>query len=134
MFKKQYVSLFKPHALKSKSNIEHKVISKRDEEKIKNIIKEQPKVREMINTSLQHRNDFLRSQKIINYQYEKSRLQGLESRVVGNLRYYAPPIKIDDFPTNANDPEYNRMKQLDRIMDQELIKHKGPDFYTSRYF
>ena len=34
---------------KKKSNVEHKMISKRDEEKIKNIIKEQPKIRQMLN-------------------------------------------------------------------------------------
>ena len=32
--------------------------SKRDEEKVKNMIREQPKIRDMINTNLLHRNDF----------------------------------------------------------------------------
>ena len=56
MFKIQYNFL----AMKSKkkSNVEQKIISKRDEEKIKNIIKEQPKIRQMLNANLENRNDF----------------------------------------------------------------------------
>jgi hypothetical protein len=34
--------------------------SKRDEEKVKNMIREQPKIRDMINTNLQYRNDFFK--------------------------------------------------------------------------
>ena len=39
--------------------------SKRDKEKVKNMIKEQLKIRDMINTNLKYRNDFLRSQRIM---------------------------------------------------------------------
>ena len=55
MFKKQYVPMFTPHALKRKTNVEHKVISKRDEERIKNVLNEQHKVREMLNRNLAYR-------------------------------------------------------------------------------
>ena len=126
--------MFRPHALKNKSNIEHKVISKRDEEKIKNMIREQPKVREMINRNMQYRDDFLRSQKLINYQYEKSRLIGLENRNIQNVRFYRPPVMIDDFPSDPNDPDYDRLKQINKKIDQELIRRPGPDFHSSRYF
>ena len=71
MFKKQYIPFSKPHKSKSKSHIEYQIISKRDHERIKNIINEQEKVRTMLNTNLQRRNEFLRSQRIINFQYEK---------------------------------------------------------------
>jgi len=130
MFKKQCVPIFTPHSLKRTTHIEHKVISKRDEERIKNVLNEQHKVREMLNRNLAYRNDFLRSQRIINYQAEKSRLQGLESKVIGNLRYYAPPVKIDDF-ANAE----GRMEQIDKKMDADMIHKNSPDFfYTTRYF
>ena len=129
MFKTQYVPMFTPHSLKRKTNAEHKVISKRDEERIKNVLNEQHKVRDMLNRNLAYRNDFLRSQRIMNYQAEKSRLQSLESPVIGNLRYYAPPVKIDDFPDSRN-----RLVQLERKMDQDLIGRSGPDFYTTRFF
>ena len=129
MFKKQYIPMFTPHSLKRQTNVEHKVISKRDEERIKNELNEQHKVRDMLNRNLAYRNDFLRSQRIMNYQAEKSRLQGLESRVIGGLRYYAPPVKIDDFP----DAE-NRLVQLERKMNQDLIHRSGPDIHTTRFF
>ena len=48
MFKKQYIP-FGPKKTNVKSSAEYKIISKRDEEKIKNIISEQPKIREMLN-------------------------------------------------------------------------------------
>lgn len=129
MFKKQYIPMFTPHSLKRKTHVEHKVISKRDEERIKNVLNEQHKVRDMLNRNLAYRNDFLRSQRIMNFQAEKSRLQGLESTVIGNLRYYAPPVQIDDFPDAAN-----RLDQLERKMNQDLIHRSGPDFYTTRFF
>ena len=129
MFKKQYVPMFTPHSLKRNNHVEHKVISKRDEERIKNMLNEQHKVRDMVNRNLQYRNDFLRSQRIINYQAEKSRLQGLEAGVIGNLRYYAPPVKIDDFSHAAH-----RLDQLEKKMNQDMIHRGGPDFYTSRFF
>jgi hypothetical protein len=121
--------MFTPHSLKRKTNVEHKVISKRDEERIKNVLNEQHKVRDMLNRNLAYRNDFLRSQRIMNYQAEKSRLQSLERPVIGNLRYYAPPVKIDDFPDAAS-----RLDQLERKMNQDLIHRSGPDFYTTRFF
>jgi len=77
MFKKKYVPMFKPHTQKRKNKIEHQIMSKRDEERIKNVLNEQHKVREMLNRNLAYRNDFSRSQRILNYQAEKSRLQGL---------------------------------------------------------
>ena len=120
--------MFTPHSLKRKTNVEHKVISKRDEERIKNVLNEQHKVRDMLNRNLAYRNDFLRSQRIMNYQAEKSRLQGLESRMIGNLRY-APSVQIDDFPDSPN-----RLVQLERKMNQDLNHRSGPDFYTTRYF
>ena len=93
MFRKQYVPMFTPHSLKRKTQIEHKVISKRDEEKIKNIRREESKVREMLNQNIEFRNDFLQSQRSMNYQAEKSRLIGVESQIIGNPRCYAPPVK-----------------------------------------
>ena len=128
MFKKQYIPMFTPHSLKRKTKAEHKVISKRDEERIKNVLNEQHKVRDMLNRNLAYRNDFLRSQRIMNYQAEKSRLQGLDSRMKGNLRY-APSVQIDDFPDSPS-----RLVQLERKMNQDLIHRSGPDFYTTRYF
>ena len=113
--------LFVPHNKQNKSHIEHKVISKRDEEKNKNIFNEQHKVREMLNRNLQYRNDFLRSQRILNYQYEKNRLIGLEAKVIGNLRYYAPPIRNDEYPDSTN-----RLEQLEKKMSQDLIKKVDP--------
>ena len=97
--------------------MDYKIISKRDEEKIKNIIAEQPKIKEMINRNLQYREDFLRSQRITNYQYEKSRFIGLENRMIGGLRYYAPTIKLDDFPDSEN-----RRQQLYRTHEEDLIR------------
>ena len=117
-----------PHTMKRKSNVEHKVISKRDEETIENMINEQRKVRDMLNRNLSYRNDFLRAQRIRHFQYEKSRLIGLENGVIGNLRF-APSVKIDDFPDAPN-----RLAQLERKMNEDLIGRGGPDFYVSRYF
>jgi hypothetical protein len=129
MFKKQYIPLLKPPNKKSKTHIEHQVISKRDEERIKNIHNEQHKIRDMLNKSLQYRNDFLRSQRILNFQYEKSKLIALENKVVPNLRYWAPPIRNDDYP-DAKD----RLEQLELKMKDDLIKRSGPDFYNSRFY
>ena len=107
LFEKQYIPSLKPFNKQNKSHIEHKVITKRDEERIKNIISEQPKMRKMLNENLQYRNDFLRSQRIMNFQFEKNKLIALEAKVVPNLRYYAPPIKLDDYPDAPN-----RLQQL----------------------
>ena len=71
-------------------SVEFQITSKRDEERIKNIIREQPKVADMLNSSITRRNNFLKAQRIANYQNEKSRLIGLESQLIGPLRYYAP--------------------------------------------
>jgi len=95
--------------------VEHKVISKRDEERIKHVLNEQHKVREMLNRSLEYRNSFLRSQRIANYQAEKSRLLGYESKVIGNIRFYAPPVGIDSFADSKN-----RLEQIERTMDADL--------------
>ena len=78
----------------------------------------------MLNKNLQYRDDFLRSQRIINYNYEKSRLIGLENNVIRGLRFYAPRVKLDDFANSRN-----RKQQLDRKMEQEFI---NPDqrFFT----
>ena len=91
------------------------MISKRDEERIKNVLKEQHEVREMLNRNLEYRNSFLRSQRIMNYQAEKSRLLGLESRVIGSIRYYAPPVKISEFANSQN-----RLEQIERQMNEDL--------------
>jgi aspartyl aminopeptidase len=88
--------------------------SKRDEEKVKNMIKEQPKIRDMINTNLQYRNDFLRSQRIISYDLEKSRLIGLEGGLVGAVRYYRPPaVRLEDF---ADAPD-----RMNQIINQQAV-------------
>ena len=137
MFKKQHAQLFerrytpslKPFNKQIESHIEHKVISKRDEERIKNIISEQPKVRRMLVENLQYRNDFLRSQRIMNFQFEKNRLIALEAKVTPNLRYYAPPLKLDDYPDAPN-----RLEQLERKMKEDLIGKSGPDFHNTRFF
>ena len=115
MFKRAYVPMFTPPLLKRRTNAEHKVISKRDEERIKNVLKEQHEVREMLNRSLEYRNSFLRSQRIANYQAEKSRLLGYESKVIGNIRFYAPPVGIDSFADSKN-----RLEQIERTMDADL--------------
>ena len=60
MFQKQYIP-FGPKKTNMNSSAEYKIISKGDEEKIKNIITEQPQIREMLNNNLQYRDDFLRS-------------------------------------------------------------------------
>ena len=88
--------------------------SKRDEEKVKNMIKEQPKIRDMINTNMQYRNDFLRSQRLMSYDMEKSRLMGLEGQLIGAVRYYRPPaVRLGDF---GDAPD--RMSQ---IINQEAV-------------
>jgi hypothetical protein len=115
MFKKQYVPMFTPPPLKRRTNAEHKVISKRDEEKLKNVMNEQHKVREMLNRNLEYRNSFLRSQRIMNYQAEKSRLLGLESKVIGNIRFYAPPVGIASFADSKN-----RREQIDKQMAADV--------------
>jgi hypothetical protein len=107
--------MFTPPPLKRSNHVEHKVISKRDDERIKNVLNEQHKVREMLNRNLEHRSRFLRSQRIMNYQAEKSRLLGLESKVIGNIRFYAPPVGIDDFADSEN-----RLQQIERQMDSDL--------------
>jgi hypothetical protein len=57
MFKKQYIP-FGPKKTNIKSSAEHKIISKGDEENMKNIISEQLKIREMLNNNLQYRDYF----------------------------------------------------------------------------
>jgi hypothetical protein len=102
--------------------------SKRDEEKVKNMIREQPKIRDMINTNLQYRNDFLRSQRMMNYEMEKSRLMGLEGRLVGAVRYYRPPaVRMADFP-DAPD----RMNQIINQQDVDIADYRG--LRPHRYF
>jgi len=115
MFKKQYVPMFTPPTLKRRTNAEHKVISKRDEERMNNVLKEQHEVREMLNRSLEYRNSFLRSQRIMNYQAEKARLLAYESRVINNIRFYAPPVKISEFANSQN-----RLEQIERQMNEDL--------------
>jgi len=130
MFRKQFVPMFTPHSLERKTQIEHKVISKRDEEKIKNIRREESKVREMLNQNIEFKNDFVRSQRIMNYQAEKSRLIGVECQIIGNLRFYAPPVKLDDFPDSKD-----RLDQLEKKMNIDMIHKNNPDFfYHTRYF
>ena len=130
MFQKRYVPMFTPPPQKRRTHVEHKVISKRDEERIKHVLKEQPKILEMLNRNLDYRNSFLRSQRIMNYQAEKSRLQGLEDKNIWPLRYYAPPVKIDDFPDS-----WGRMEQIQSKMDADLVSMSNADFfYFSRYF
>ena len=72
----------------------------------------------MLSRNLQYRDDFFSSQRIINYQYEKSRLIGLENRIIGGLRNHAPTIKLDDFPDSEN-----RRQQIYRTHEEELIWH-----------
>ena len=103
--------------------------SKRDEKKIKNIISEQPKIREMLNNNLQYGHDVLRSQRIINYKYETSRLIGLENNVIRGLRFYAPPVKLDDFADSRD-----RKQQLDRKMEQEFINPDQRFLHNNRFF
>ena len=129
MFKQEYIPRFKPFNKQNKSHVEHKVITKRDEERIKNIMNEQPKVRKLLIENSQYRNDFLRSQRIMNFQFEKNRLIALEAQVIPNLRYYAPPIKLDDYPDAPN-----RLEQLERKMKEDLISKSGPDFHNSRFY
>jgi len=122
--------MFTPHSLKRKTHVEHKVISKRDEERIKNISREEPKVREMLNRNIEYRDNFLRSQRIMNYQAEKSRLIGVESNIIGNLRFYAPPVGLDDYPDSKD-----RLDQLEKKMKIDMIHKNSPDFfYHTRYF
>ena len=102
--------------------------SKRDEEKVKNMIKEQPKIRDMINTNLQYRNDFLRSQRIMSYEMEKSRLIGLEGRLVGAVRYYRPPaVQLGDFPDSPD-----RMRQIINQSQMDIDEYRG--MRPHRYF
>ena len=82
----------------------------------------------MLIENLQYRNDFLRSQRIMNFKFEKKRLIALEAQVIPNLRYYAPPIKLDDYPDAPN-----RLEQLERKMKEDLISRSGPDFHNSRF-
>ena len=122
--------MFTPPPQKRRTHVEHKVISKRDEERIKHVLKEQPKILEMLNRNLEYRNSFLRSQRIMNYKAEKSRLQGLEDKIIWPLRYYAPPVKFDDFPDS-----WGRMEQIQSKMDADLVSMSNADFfYHSRYF
>ena len=116
--------MFTPPPLKRRTRVEHKVISTWDEERIKNGLNEQHKVSEMLNRNLEYRNSFLRSQRIVNYQADKSRLQGLESKVIGNQRYYAPPVKIDEFADSES-----RLQQIEKKMNAD-----HPDFFNTRYF
>ena len=83
----------------------------------------------MLNKNLQYRDDFLRSQRIINYNYEKSRLIGLENNVIRGLRFYAPPVKLDDF-ADAED----RKQQLDRKMEQEFINPDQRFLHNNLFF
>jgi hypothetical protein len=121
--------MFTPPPLKRRTNAEHKVISKRDEERMKNVLKEQHEVREMLNRNLEYRNSFLRSQRIMNYQAEKSRLLGLESRVIGSIRYYAPPVKIGEFGDSED-----RLQQIERQMDATLAGDGLFGGERSRYY
>ena len=82
----------------------------------------------MLNKNLQYRNDFLRSQRIINYNYEKSRLIGLENNVIRGLRFYAPPVKLDDFADSQD-----RKQQLDRKMEQEFINPDQRFLHNNRF-
>lgn len=128
MIKKEYIPMLAYAHNKPKSNVEHRHISKRDEERIKNMIREQPKVREMLNKNLQYRDDFLRSQKLINYKMEKSRLMAIENEVIGNLRYV---VRGDNFRKSLD-----RMQQVDELINDEVIsqRHYGPDYFPHRFY
>ena len=66
----------------------------------------------------------------MNYQAEKSRLIGVESQIIGNLRFYAPPVKLDDFSDSKD-----RLDQLEKKMNVDMIHKNSPDFfYHTRYF
>ena len=89
MFKKEgskrHVPWHKPNP--PMNNMEVRVVTKGDEEKIKNILKEQPKLRQLITERIDLRNNFLKSQKLASYRNEISRLIGIEDRLVTDLRY-----------------------------------------------
>ena len=65
----------------------------------------------------------------MNFQFEKNRLIALEAQVIPNLRYYAPPIKLDDYPDAPN-----RLVQLERNMKEDLISTSWPDLHSSRFY
>ena len=82
----------------------------------------------MLVENLQYRNDFLRSQRIMNFQFEKNKL-ALEAKANPNLRYYAPPIKLDDYPDAPN-----RLEQSEKKMKEDLIRKSGRDVFHSRFY
>ena len=92
------------------------------------MIREQPKIRDMINTNLQYRNDFLGSQRIMSYEMEKSRLMGLEGRLIGAVRYYRPPaVRLGDF---GDAPD--RMNQIINQQDVDIADYRA--MRPHRYF
>ena len=64
----------------------------------------------------------------MNFQFENNRLIALEAKVTPNLRYYAPPMKLDDYPDAPN-----RLEQLERKMSEDLISKSGPDVLNTRF-
>ena len=119
----------------SKSNKEMRVISKRDEERIKSIIREEPKIQKLMHDRVDYRNNFLKSQKLINYSHEISRLQGLEGKIINNVRYH---------DIRSGHQEHQRMQRLfeDNRYDLNKVKSEylatrfnpGPDIPLTRYY
>jgi len=85
----------------------------------------------MLNANLENRNDFLRTQRLINYSYEKSRLIGVENTMIGSVRFYkSPTLRADDY-----DDEESRLKQIEKLAERDLLGRKEhPDMFPHRFF
>lgn len=101
------------------SNPYIKTPSKQEEQQMKRIIKERHKIHNMLNEDLQFRENYLRAQHLTNAHMERSRLLGLQGRVMYNLRDVAPPVTLHARP-DATD----RLDQINQEIEHLSVPHR----------
>lgn len=114
----------------SGKNIQNQLMSQYDEFKMMNIIKEAPKLLDL-HQNIAIRNDFLKAQKITNYQYEMERLRNIEKTIIPTLRYF-PASKGGSYPDSSN-----RMEQLQLQINENIdtdYEHRPYKHLFNRYY
>lgn len=94
-------------------NVYSQILNQQDEFKLKNMMRETPKLLFEKQQSIAIRNDFLKSQKIVNYQNEITRLTNIEKSVIPNLRF--PPSRGGSYGDSGD-----RIEQLQRQINENI--------------
>jgi hypothetical protein len=121
-----YMKKMKPKT----KNKQIQLLTQADENKMKNIIREQPNLLKQMNENIAIRNDWIKAQNVKNYQNELQRLMNIEHKTIQNLRF--PPSRTDDFSNSTTRQEQLINKINDNIVDNPNYK-KYPHL-INRYY